>query len=154
MASRRYDGLIVHTGADCTIHFNNEKWVYADLKDAFSDNSKVTVEIKTRRKPRSLKQNSVLHWYINEIAEETGMAPDDVKDVLRHKFLSEDICDQNGEIMADKSTGEVLKRYKSTTELSTIEFNEFTESIRLWANDFLGLQLPLPNEETELKFKQ
>jgi hypothetical protein len=154
MAQRKYDATIIHTGADCTINFNNENYVYKDLKEAFGDQAKITVSIQTRRKPRSLKQNSVLHWYINEIAQETGMSPDDVKDVLRHKFLSEDIVDRSGEIMADKSTGEVLKRYKSTTELSTVEFMEFTEQIRLWANDFLGLHLPLPNEDVELKFKK
>lgn len=151
---RSYDATIIHTGEnDVSIHFNNEKFVYGDLKLAFGDGDKVTVSISSRRKPRSLKQNSVLHWYINEIAEETGMGADDIKEVLRHKFLSVDAKDKNGEIMADKSTGEVLKLYRSTTDLSTIEFNEFTENIRLWANYFLGLQLPLPNEETELKFK-
>lgn len=153
MAIRKYDAIIVHTNEDCTIHFPRETYVYKDLKDTFGDQTKVTVEVKTRRKPRTLKQNSVLHWYINAIADETGMAPDDVKEVLRHKFLSEDILDRNGEIMADKASGEVIKRYKSTAELSTIQMLTFTEEIRMWAADFLSLHLPLPNEEVELKFK-
>jgi hypothetical protein len=152
MPTRKFDGVIVHTGDDTTFNFPNDRYVYRELRLSFDDGAKVTVEIKTRRKPRSLKQNSVLHWYINEIAEETGIEPNAIKEVLRHKFLSVDAVDKNGDIMADKSTGEVLKTYRSTTNLSTIEFNEFTEQIRLWANDFLGLQLPLPNEDVELKF--
>lgn len=153
MPIRKYDAVIIHTDKDATIHYPNEGFVYKDLKDAFDSGAKVTISIATRRKPRSLKQNAVLHWYINAIADETGMAPDDVKEVLRHKFLSEDITDRNGEIMADKASGEVLKRYKSTTELSTVEMMAFTEEIRMWALDFLNLALPLPNEEVELNFK-
>lgn len=154
MPKRSYDSTIIHTGEnDVSINFINEKYVYSDLKSVFKDGEKLTIEIKTGRKPRSLKQNSVLHWYINEISQETGIDTYDVKELLRHKFLSEDIIDQNGEIMADMESGEVLRRYKSTAELSTIEFNEFTEKIRLWSNEFLGLQLPLPNEEVELRFE-
>jgi len=149
----KYDAQIVHIGADATINFNNEAYCYRDLKAMFSDGAKVTVTVATRRKPRSLKQNAVLHWYINAIADETGMGADDVKEVLRHKFLSEDILDRNGEIMADKSSGEVLKRYKSTTELSTVEMMAFTEEIRQWALDFLNMILPLPGDYTELNFK-
>ncbi len=148
---RTYDCRLVHTGDDCSLHFNNEVFVYRDLKACFPDGCKVTVSIQTRRKPRSLKQNAVLHWYINAIADETGMDAQDVKEVLRHRFLSEDIVDRNGEIMADKGSGEVLKRYKSTAELSTVEMMAFTEEIRVWSLDFLGLPLPLPNEEVELK---
>ena len=150
--TRKYDCIIVHTGDDATLNFVNENFVYRDLKDAFLDQAKVTITVATRRKPRSLKQNAVAHWYFNAIADETGMSSDDVKEVLRHKFLSEDITDKNGEIMADKSSGEVLKRYKSTTELSTVEMMTFTEEIRMWALDFLNLSLPLPNEDVELRF--
>ncbi len=154
MPTRTFDATIHHINDnDVTISFPRESYVYSTLRDSFPDGAKITVEIKSRRKPRSLRQNAVLHWYINEIADETGMAPDEIKEVLRHKFLSVDVVDKNGEIMADKSTGEVLKRYKSTADLSTVEMMQFTEEIRLWANDFLGITLPLPNEETELKFK-
>jgi hypothetical protein len=153
MPNRSYNAVVVHTGDDATLHFINERYCFTDLKNAFKDGDKVTVTIATRRKPRSLKQNAVLHWYINAIADETGIDKNDVKEVLRHKFLAEDILDQNGEIMADKASGEVLRRYKSTTELSTIEMLTFTEEIRQWSLDFLNLPLPLPNEEIELKFK-
>jgi len=146
--TRSYDARIVHVSDDdVSICFANDRYVYRNLRESFKDGDRVTVEIKTRRKPRSLKQNSVLHWYINEIADETGIEPDDVKELLRHKYLAVDITDKDGEIIADKETGEVLRRYRSTTELSTVEFNEFTEKIRLWANDFLNLQLPLPDEQ-------
>ena len=152
MSLRKYDGYIIHTGDDATLHFPNEAYVFKDLKEAFKDQEKVTVEIKTRRKPRSLSQNSVLHWYLNEIADETGMSPAEIKEAMRHLFLGVDMKDRNGEIVVDKATGEVIKTFRSTTDLSTVEFNTFTEEIRQWANNFLNLQLSLPNEETELRF--
>lgn len=152
---KTFDGFIDHTGdTDCSIAFTNETYVYRELREAFGNHDKVTVIIQSRKKPRSLKQNAVLHWYVNEIAEETGIEASDVKELLRHKYLGVDVTDRNGEIMADRETGEVLRRYRSTTELSTVEFNEFTEKIRLWSNDYLNMQLPLPNEETEFKFKK
>jgi hypothetical protein len=36
----------------------------------------------------------------------------------------------------------------STARLDTIEFVEFTERCRVWANEFFGLQIPLPGEVT------
>ena len=59
----------------------------------------------------------------------------------------------DGEIIADKSSGEVLERVKGTSELTVIEFMEFTENVRLWSADFLGLILQLPEEQVELSFK-
>jgi hypothetical protein len=36
----------------------------------------------------------------------------------------------------------------STTRLDTLEFTDYIEKCRLWANEFLGLQIPLPAEVT------
>jgi hypothetical protein len=55
--------------------------------------------------------------------------------------------------MADKSSGEVLERVKATSELTVTEFMEFTDNVRLWGEEFLGLHLPLPEEQVELKFR-
>jgi len=153
MPTRSYDCKIMHGKEVCVLNFVNSKYVYRDLMDTFKDGDKVTVEVKSRRKPRSLSQNSVLHWYLQEIVDETGMSLNEIKEAMRHLFLSVDMVNKEGEIVSDKRTGEVIKVYRSTADLSTVEFNEFTENIRLWANDFLGLQLPLPNEEVELRFK-
>ena len=35
----------------------------------------------------------------------------------------------------------------STTRLDTSAFVEYTEKCRVWANEFLGLQIPLPGEQ-------
>lgn len=132
------------------IIFNSVKAFNSDLMD-FKHNQRIWVQVETYSKTRSLEQNKVLHWYINEISEETGQDPEDIKDVLKNKFLKVALLDKNGEVMADNN-GEVLERVRNTSELNTLEFNEFTEKIRLFAQEFLNLYLPLPNEEVEFKF--
>lgn len=134
-----------------TLKLSSNKSFLSDLKD-FKHEERVWVQIESYRKIRSLEQNKVLHWYINEISEETGQDADDIKDVLKKKFLTVALLDKDGEIMADNN-GEVLERVKNTSELNTVEFNEFTEKIRLFAQEFLSIYLPLPNEAVELKFK-
>lgn len=34
----------------------------------------------------------------------------------------------------------------STTRLDTVEFTDYIEKCRLWVNEFLGLNIPLPGE--------
>jgi hypothetical protein len=34
----------------------------------------------------------------------------------------------------------------STARLDTLEFIDYTEHCRLWANEFFGLNIPLPGE--------
>jgi hypothetical protein len=76
-----------------------------------------------------------------------------IKDALKKKFLTVALTTKDGEIMADKSTGEVLERVKGTSELTVTEFMDFTDNVRVWAMEFLGLILPLPEEQVELKFR-
>ena len=42
--------------------------------------------------------------------------------------------------------GEKIPITKSTTELSTVEFEDYVAKIRMWAASFLSLIIPLPNE--------
>lgn len=135
------------------LDFVSKGAVLSDLK-AFKHGQRVWVEISTYYRKRSVEQNSVLHWYLTEIADETGMEMEDVKSQMAKKYLTVPQVDKNDQEVADPETGELMTRVKSTTELSTVEFNEYTEKIREWANSYLNLQLPLPNEDVELKFKE
>jgi hypothetical protein len=123
----------------------------ADLRD-FKHKDRVWVEISTYYRKRTTNQNAVLHWYLTEIADETGMEMEDVKTQMAKKYLTVPQLDKNDQKVADPETGELMTRVMSTTELSTVEFNDYTDKIREWANNFLNLQLPLPNESVELKF--
>lgn len=123
-----------------------------DLK-GFKNKDRVWIVVETYYPKRSLKQNNLLHLYLSEIAKETGAQLEQIKDALKKKFLTVPLTTKDGEIIADKSSGEVLERVKGTSELTVIEFMEFTENVRLWAMDFLGLYLSLPEEQVELNLK-
>lgn len=94
----------------------------------------VVVYIGKPTKDRTLPQNSYL-WGVpyKIIAEETGSDVDSVHYEMVGMFLRE--------------SGGTIPRIKSTTKLSTIEFNEYVDRIIRWAAEFLGLYIPLPNEE-------
>ncbi len=154
MSIRKFDAVLVHTGDDCTIHFNNESYVYKDLKMAFDDQSKITVEIKSRRKPRSLMQNAYLHMCLNMIADETGNSLEVIKTTLKSMYAKKPLLDKEGEPILDKNTGEVVSYIQDTRDMSTVESAEFTENVRLFAMDFCNLVIPLPEEQINLNFKK
>jgi hypothetical protein len=134
------------------LNFLSKKSFTEDLKD-FKDKDRVWIVVEKYYSKRSLKQNNLLHLYLSEIAKETGAQLEQIKDALKKKFLSVPLTTKDGEIMADKSSGEVLERVKGTSELTVVEFMEFTDNVRLWAMEFLGMYLPLPEEQVELNFR-
>lgn len=97
MPIRKYDAILIHTDQDATLHFPNESFVYRDLKDAFKDQEKVTVEIKSRRKPRNIDQNAYLHLCLQMIAYETGNSLDQVKTTLKAMYAKKPLLDKNYE---------------------------------------------------------
>jgi hypothetical protein len=94
---------------------------------------KVIVTIGRPSKSRTLPQNNYLFGVVyKEIALETGSTVEDVHEAMKNMFLS------------DHATP--IPHIKSTTKLTTVEFNEYFESIIQWASSFLGLYIELPNE--------
>jgi hypothetical protein len=132
------------------LDFLSKKNFLNDLKD-FKDKDRVWIVIEKYYAKRSLKQNNLLHLYLSEIAKETGMQLEQIKDALKKKFLTVALTTKDGEIIADKESGEVLERVRGTSELTVVEFMEFTDNVRIFAMEFLGIYLPLPDEQTELK---
>lgn len=155
--TQNFDAFIKHyndTNGRTTgfISFINQKLVDNILSEFFKNGEKVTITVKTRRKHRSLPQNSLIHAYMTIIANESGNTLETVKSVLKRLFLTRDVIDKNGDVVFNPKTGEVLTYVQDTSELSTIEMAAFTEEIRMWALDF-GIYLPLPKENHELKLR-
>jgi len=134
--------------------FSNIKAFVGDLKD-FPDGARIWVELESYYRKRTLSQNNLLHFYCDEIAQETGMEMLAVKEQMAKKYLTVEVVDKNCNVVADPETGEVMTRVKSTSELDTVEFASFVDKIWLWANDFLNLQLPQPdpNHKSDKNFK-
>jgi RNA-binding protein YhbY len=106
------------------------------------------VTIKSK-KNRSIPQNRF--WWgcliplvkqgLNDAGYDEVKTNEDAHEVIKALFLKKMIANQHGE---------ALEMAGSTTELTTIEFNGLIEDVQRWAADFLGVDIPNPNEQTVL----
>lgn len=120
-----------------------------DIKRLFSG-GKMNIKLSKHRKQRSVKQNAMLHAYFTEIADQTKMHPDKVKNAMKAQFLTVPVLDTDGLPIVNPVTGDVLTEVRDTSDLNTFEMTEFVENIRLFVMDF-GIYLPLPEEQTAMK---
>jgi hypothetical protein len=86
-------------------------------------NKRAVLKVKKWYKPRSLAENAYLHWLFTFIGKEIGYEATDLKGWYKIHF-----------------------KVKHTSELSTIECEEFLENVRQHAQEFHGVRCPLPNE--------
>ena len=110
----------------------------------------ITIE-KKKRKKRSNPQNS-FYWsvvlpmmqtgFYNNLGEHVGIQ--EAHEFLKGRFLFREVVNQE--------LGEVIKLSKSTTELSTIEWETYMDQIRAFSTEFLGIQIPLPNDTLTIDF--
>jgi len=104
----------------------------------------VTIDIKRKKSKRSLQQNRFFHSWCNLLAEELGYSKDEIKEILKFKFLRvEEIND---------ITGDVFTYTKETSKLNKMEFADFCSEIQQWTKDKLNITLPLPDENWMLTF--
>ena len=91
------------------------------------------INIQTIRHTRSLNQNKY-YWgiIIKMLGDEFGYTAEEMHDALRMQFL---------QTHTDK-----LPTIKSTTKLSTKEFETYTRTIRQWASEEYQICIPQPNE--------
>lgn len=99
------------------------------------EDTRVEVTVQKYRKSRSLQQNAY-YWgvLIDILANYTGYEPDEMHDALRWQFLR--VHRGNG----------LPDTVKSTTALTTAEFEEYLEKVRRWAATDHSVYVPEPNE--------
>jgi len=112
-----------------------QRWMFELAK--FKPDTVVEVTIQKPRKHRSKEQNAY-YWkvIIPLLSQKTGFTHQEAHDAMRAKFLTD---------MIDGSKTS-LPRIKSTTELSTVEFMDYSAQIQQFAAEFLDLYIPDPNE--------
>lgn len=92
-------------------------------------------------KQRSNNQNRYLHGYIiKEISEHTGYTTEEVKEIIKSKFL------KSWKIIKTKQGDKEFEYIRGTSELDTKETEDLLRDVREWASLELGLYLALPNE--------
>lgn len=97
-------------------------------------NAPVDITIRRHRKTRSDRQHRYYFGVVVAVlAEFTGYTSDEMHDALKWKFLRVD-------------PESLLPTVRSTTSLTTVEFEDFLELVRAWAAADLGVVIPLPNE--------
>ena len=96
------------------------------------DGKFIQLVVRRYRTNRSNNQNKY-YWgvVIKILGDELGYMPDEMHNALRWKFLRK---------------GGKLETVKSTSSLTTIEFEEYLELVRIWALRDLEIAIPLPNE--------
>lgn len=129
----------------------SRKAFQADLLD-FKHGERVWLETSTYYRQRSVSQNALLHAYLQEIADSTGNEMEQIKDVMKKKFLTTPMLDKDGEIVCNPITGEIMEYVKDTSALNTIDMMEFCDKIKAFAMDW-GIYLEAPDEQRELKFR-
>ena len=137
------------------VQINNGKFssninIIDDILNAYEGHT-IDITFKRRSNKRSNNQNSY-YWAVivpitrNCIKNEWGEIWSLEK---AHEFLKNN-C--NYEEIINEDSGEILRRVKSTTENDTKNQEDFHEKCRRLVKDFFNTQIPLPNEDLELKF--
>ncbi len=103
---------------------------------------KIEISYGPIKKQRSNLENRY-YWgvVIDIIADHTGFSPDEIHEILKHKFLRKQVW-----LSKEGGVAEGFDITKSTAELSTVEFEKYLSEIRQWASMELGCYIPLPNE--------
>lgn len=140
-----YNGKIKNDG---TFHINNVKQFKSDCVKAFQG-KEIRIEVKKKKKDRSLSQNAYLWSVVYSVALEgfrhfgNTMNIDDVHEYFKNEFLS------NRNIVIN-SDGEVKRLPGTTTTLSTSDMSDYIENIKVFVLQNMGVQIPSPNEQTGL----
>lgn len=99
----------------------------------------IEIIIHRKKKHRSVQQNRYYWMIITMISDHTGFTKDEIHAILKSRFLkAEKVHEQSGVVM---------EYVKSTTELTTMEYEEYLESVRRFAAENFDLYVPEPNEQ-------
>lgn len=104
----------------------------------------IDITLKKHRKSRSLKQNAYYHSVIVPmLAMELGYTHDEMHEIIKAQFFKipeKEVVSTNGVVIT------IPEHAGSTTDSTTIEFEEKMDEIRQWASMELGVYIPLPGE--------
>jgi len=111
------------------------------------NNKEVCIEVFKKKKRRSTPQNKY-YWGVIIPCIQNGFFETQGEWLNinnTHEFLKSNF---NYKELTNKDTGEVLKLGLTTTTKTTIEFEEYLDKCRAFANEFLNIKIPLPNEQS------
>lgn len=113
------------------------------------EGKQVEITIEKKRKRRSVFQNAyywgvvipIVQQGLNEIGYKTGK--EQAHELLKSLFAKDEIVNE--------ATGEVLNFPLSTAAMSTVRMMDYFAQITQWAAEFLGVEIPQPNEQIKIQ---
>ncbi len=96
-------------------------------------------EVTVEQHKNTRSQNQSRYYFgviVKMLSDELGYTKGETHEILKGKFLSEEV----------KVGNEIIRYAKSTTDLKTNTFEDLMTDIREWASAELNIFLPLPNE--------
>ena len=114
------------------------------------EGQEITLSIEKAKKVRSTQENRY-YWGLviplikAGLKDATGesCSAEQVADLMKTRFLMVDVY------LGDS---DVMTRIKSTTELSTVEMERYLQECRTFAQEYLGVTIPMPNEDLTIEF--
>ena len=124
-----------------------------DLRDTFNGlaDGRYHLTIKPYRANRSTLQNA-FYWHIFIQSQ-----IDCFKEFWGETYSKQQVHDWNkanfwGEEKVIEATGEVIKTPSTSTDKTTVEWEEKLETIRQWFRQNFEWEIEYPNEQSELNF--
>jgi hypothetical protein len=102
----------------------------------------IEIIIHKKKKHRSVQQNRYYWLIVTMLSDHTGFTKDELHAILKSKFLRTE--------KASEQSGLIYEYIKSTTELTTVEYMDYLESVRQFAVEEFDIQLPEPNEQLQV----
>lgn len=140
MTAHPFHGTIRHDNRSAKLILDDRSG-YLRFISRMKDGKRVTMTLTSFRKARSLPQNSYYHGIVlKTFGDHLGYTTEELHEAMKARFL---VIDPDAPI----------PRWKSTAQLSTVEFNEYIEKIIQLAaeND---CYIPDPNEEQLMSYMQ
>lgn len=106
------------------------------------EDKEVMLTIAEKRKPRSEQENRY-YWgvVVAILSEELGLIPEQTHDIIKNKFLlNHRVKTEFGKVVW------AVAYPRSTSTLSTSEFEDLMAKVRMWAQTELNIYIPLPHE--------
>ena len=107
--------------------------VITDFVNICKEGQLVEVILRKHSENRTNKTNAYMHWMFGQIADYTGQDRETIKSAMKYQFLKA-IDDAGMEYILD------------TRNLTQVEADEFIKEVRKFWFDFIGLDIPKPEE--------
>jgi len=116
------------------IEFESDKELRATLANLPDE---IEVVLRNEHSSRTTPQNKYYWSVVIEIlSQEFGYVKDEMHEILKTQFL------KNYIMLHDKE----VEIVRSTTDLTTMEMEDYLAKIRMWALEEHHVKIPLPNE--------